>query len=157
MESDSDSDQSGTVVGRGRGRVRRLSEIDAAGRPRVETRKEEPRQIGMLTPETLAMITQAVHATVQPFVKAEQVRMEPEAQIVRELESERLAAAEEVAARARSRRVLRAREIVAERERVRVDLFPEYMTSTDAASILLQEDATTETVAGVRALIQGFV
>ena len=74
MESDSDNDQSGPVVGRGRGRVRRLSEIDAGGRPRAETQREDPRQMGMLAPEMLAMITQAMQATVQAAVQGPKSR-----------------------------------------------------------------------------------
>ena len=62
-----DRSQSGPVIGSCRGRVRRVSEIEVGGGPRVEAPREEPQQqIGMLLPEMLAMITQAVQAAVQP-------------------------------------------------------------------------------------------
>ena len=84
-----DSSQSGPVIGRGRGRVRRVSEIEAGVRPRVEIpREESQQQIGMLSPEMLAMITQAVQAAVQSAV---QTAVQTEMTRAREADVARLA------------------------------------------------------------------
>ena len=72
--------------------------------PRAGIPREEPRQIGMMTPEMLAMITQAVQTVVQSEMArarevevarlAETARVDNEARIARETEAERIRAAE---------------------------------------------------------------
>ena len=67
-EAEAESTQSGPAVSRERGRIRRLSELEAGMGPRGGIPREEPHQIDMLTPEMLAMITRSVQAVVQPVV-----------------------------------------------------------------------------------------
>ena len=103
------------MIGRCRGRVRRIREIEAGVRPRAEIPREEPQQIGVLSPAMLAMITQAVQAAVQPVIQtavlteiarvreadvarlteeAEQARRGTEDRIAREIQAEAIRAAE---------------------------------------------------------------